>query len=226
MKTRTIVAAVLLAGLWYGLAIPACGQIASYVDGSGKRVFINAELPRVSRSAARRATTRGSHQTVEQAILPDRLDNVVREAAERHKLDPALLRAVIQAESGGDPTAVSRKGALGLMQLVPATAEQLGVGNAFDPAQNVDGGARFLRSLLDRYNGDLPKSLAAYNAGPAAVDRFGGVPNYRETRAYVRKIQDSYFRPGSGRLPSLWEAPAHPIRREVDERGRVVFTNE
>ena len=226
MATRSIAAAVLLAGLWFGLAIPTRGQIASHMDEHGKRVFVNADPPPAPRSAARHVRARVSQPSAEQAILPDRLERVVSEAAERHRLDPALLRAVIQAESGGDPKAISRKGALGLMQLVPATAEQMGVGNAFDPAQNVDGGARFLRSLLDRYHGDLPKSLAAYNAGVGAVERFGGVPNYKETRAYVHKIQETYFRPGSGRLPSLWDAPLHPIRREVDERGRVVFTNE
>jgi len=129
-------------------------------------------------------------------------------------------------ESGWNPGAVSHKGALGLMQLVPSTAVQLGVGNAFDPVQNVEGGARYLRSLLDRFHGDLEKSLAAYNAGPGVVERFGGMPNFRETRNYVQKVTNSYFRPGSGRNPSFTKAPRAPVRREVDERGRVVFTNE
>jgi soluble lytic murein transglycosylase-like protein len=226
MVMRCIGVVALVAGLGLGLAIPTPGQIASYTDASGKRVYINADPPPARRSTAAHLSTPRTRNTGEQVILPGRLERVVRDAAERHQLDPALLRAVIKAESGGDPLAISRKGALGLMQLTPATAEQMGVGNAFDPEQNVDGGARFLRSLLDRYNGDLTKSLAAYNAGTGTVDRFGGVPRYAETRAYVQKVTETYFRPGSGRLSTLWEAPTAPIRREVDANGRVVFTNE
>ena len=99
------------------------------------------------------------------------MDRIVREAAERHKVDPALVKAVISTESGWNPQAVSRKGAVGLMQLIPETAQRFGVGNPFDPAQNVEGGTTYLKSLLDRYNGDLTKTLAAYNAGERAVDR-------------------------------------------------------
>ena len=112
----------------------------------------------------------------------------MQKTAEKHHVDPNLVRAVISTESNWNASAVSRKGALGLMQLIPGTAQRLGVGNAFDPAQNVDAGVRYLGMLLERYNGDLNKTLAAYNAGPGAVDRFGGVPNFRETRNYVEKV--------------------------------------
>jgi hypothetical protein len=116
------------------------------------------------------------------------LSDVVNEASGRYRLDPDLVNSVIKAESGFNVRAVSRKGAQGLMQLMPGTASQLGVPNAFDPAANVDGGARYLRELLERYNFDLVKALAAYNAGTKRVEQYGGVPPYYETRAYVRRI--------------------------------------
>lgn len=113
----------------------------------------------------------------------------VERAASRHGVDPALLVAVIRAESAFDPEAVSPKGAIGLMQLMPATAELLAVDDPTDPGQNIDGGARWLRRMLDRFEGDLELALAAYNAGPETVVRYGGVPPYRETRQYVRAVQ-------------------------------------
>jgi len=149
----------------------------------------------------------------------DELDTMVQETAEKHNVDPKLVRAVISTESNWNPSAVSSKGAMGLMQLIPGTAQQLGVGNAFDPAQNVDAGVRYLGMLLERYNGDLSKALAAYNAGPGIVDRFGGVPNIPETRSYVRKVTSTYFGPGLQRR-------SPPIYRTVQADGRVVFTNE
>ena len=156
----------------------------------------------------------------------DPMDRMVQEAVERHKVDPALVKAVISTESGWNPRAVSRKGAVGLMQLIPETAERYGVGNLFDPAQNVEGGTTYLKWLLDRYNGDLPKTLAAYNAGEHAVDLYRGVPWYPETQKYVQKVTHAYFQPGSGRNPTLWSPPKAPVRREVDSNGRVIFTNE
>jgi soluble lytic murein transglycosylase-like protein len=116
------------------------------------------------------------------------LASLIEEAARRHAVDPELLRAVIGVESAFRPDAVSRKGAQGLMQLMPATARSLGVKDAFDPADNVEGGTRHLRTLIDRYHGDVERALAAYNAGEGAVQRHGGVPPYAETRAYVAKV--------------------------------------
>lgn len=116
------------------------------------------------------------------------LNEVVNEASGRYRLDPDLVNSVIKAESGFKVRAVSRKGAQGLMQLMPGTASQLGVSNAFDPQANVEGGTRYLRELLEKYNFDMVKALAAYNAGPQRVEQFGGVPPYYETRAYVARI--------------------------------------
>ena len=114
------------------------------------------------------------------------------EAARRHGLDPALVLAVVGVESAFRPDAVSPKGAQGLMQLMPAAAASLGVADPLDAAANLDGGAKHLQSLVERYHGDLKKALAAYNAGAGAVDRHGGVPPYAETRAYVGKVLERY----------------------------------
>ena len=113
---------------------------------------------------------------------------IIESAAKTEKLEPKLLRAVIEQESGFHACAVSAKGAMGLMQLMPSTVQQLDVQDPFDPKQSVDAGAKFLKQLLDRYKGDLPLALGAYNAGPATVDQAGGVPEIPETRSYVDSI--------------------------------------
>lgn len=222
--------AILVAGGWLASSLPSHAQIASYVDERGKLVYTNGDSPAPPRRGSIRPHGTGSDSSpavpLTSASPPDRLDRIVREASNRHQLDPALIKAVITTESGWNAQAVSRKGAVGLMQLAPGTAERYGVGNAFDPAQNVEAGATYLRSLLDRYRGDLTKSLAAYNAGERNVDRWHGVPGIPETQAYVQKVTDRYFRPGSGRDPKLWDPPKVPMRKEVEPNGRVVFTNE
>ena len=122
------------------------------------------------------------------------LASIIGDASARSRIDADFIASVIRAESGNNPRAVSRKGAQGLMQLMPQTASTLGVNDSFDPAENVDGGVRYLRELLMRYNGDAAKALAAYNAGPQRVQQYGGVPPYKETRAYVRRIITDYNR--------------------------------
>ncbi len=129
-----------------------------------------------------------------EAAKPADLNQVIREVSRRSRLDADFIASVIRAESGGNTNAVSRKGARGLMQLMPGTADQLGVKNSFDAAQNVDGGVRYLMQLLQQFNYDVPKALAAYNAGPQRVTQYKGVPPYRETRAYVARIIRDYNR--------------------------------
>lgn len=130
----------------------------------------------------------------ELALLPllPHLSDLIEPAASRYGLDSRLVAAVIWVESSGDPQAVSRKGAQGLMQLMPETARRLGVRDALNPNQNVEGGSQYLRQQLDDHNGDLSLALAAYNAGPQAVARYGGIPPYPETQKYVERVLDLY----------------------------------
>ena len=122
------------------------------------------------------------------------LNSIIREVSKRSQIDADFIASVIRAESGNNPRAVSPKGAVGLMQLMPATASQLRVKDSLDPAANVDGGVRYLLDLLVRYHYDVAKALAAYNAGPQRVEQYHGVPPYRETRAYVTRIINDYNR--------------------------------
>jgi hypothetical protein len=145
--------------------------------------------PHVELPAPVSAPARVSSAPIKPAIP---LNQVVDSASATYHLDPDLVNSVIHAESGFNTRAVSPKGARGLMQLMPGTANQLGVNNAFDPQDNVTGGSRYLRELLERYNFDLVKALAAYNAGPERVEKYQGVPPFRETRAYVNRIVHEY----------------------------------
>jgi soluble lytic murein transglycosylase-like protein len=220
---------------------PAHAQIAKVVDdSSGRQFFVNSDPPQSKFGSSRFAAAAKPHATIylpaessftgpsrpAMSVDRDGAEKLVREAAERHHMDPALVRAVIETESNWNSTAKSRKGALGLMQLIPTTAVRFGVNDAFNPQQNVDAGVRYLKTLLERYNGNLDLALAAYNAGEGAVDRAHGIPAFRETREYVQKVQNAYFRPGSGRVEGLWTNP-HAIRKDTESAsGRVIFTND
>ncbi len=155
------------------------------------------------------------------AATPGDIDTAIEQAAARHNVDPNLVRAVIKVESNFNPNAVSRKGAMGLMQLMPSTARQLNVHNPFDPEQNVDAGVRHLKQLLESYGGDIKLTLAAYNAGAGAVARSSGVPHYAETQNYVRRITNLYYS-GVGFNSSV---ARDPITVQRDARGVLYISN-
>lgn len=152
--------------------------------------------------------------------------HLIRAAAERYGVDTRLIEAIVQTESAGNPTAVSPKGARGLMQLMPERAAELGVRDSFDPQQNVDGGVRHMRDLLQRFGGDVTLALAAYNAGEAAVRSYGGVPPFTETREYVRRVRTLYNGGGSltPKAVALVTAPQR-VYLTVAEDGTMTFTN-
>jgi hypothetical protein len=163
------------------------GHDSSFVDVPTEEIDHFEAVP-VEPKPEKAASLPGSEPLKGNAGPPIDLNEVVNAASGTYRLDPDLVNSVIHAESGFNVRAVSPKGAQGLMQLMPGTASALGVQNAFDARDNVDGGARYLRELLERYDFDLIKALAAYNAGPQRVEHYGGVPPYHETKAYVARI--------------------------------------
>jgi transglycosylase-like protein with SLT domain len=226
-----IFSAAFLASLF---APSASGQIARVIGDDGRRFFVNAEplvTPKLTASRTRpniylpAESSFTGHSRPAMDMGRDGVEKLVREAADRHSMDPALVRAVIETESNWNPKAYSHKGAGGLMQLIPTTAQRYGAYDVFNPQQNIDAGVKHLKRLLERYNGNLDLALAAYNAGEGAVDRAHGIPAFRETRNYVQKVQNAYFRPGSGRLADAFVNP-HAIHRDVSPDGRIIFTNE
>ena len=152
---------------------------------------------------------------------PEEIDASITMAAARHNVDPNLVRAVVKVESNFNSNAVSRKGAMGLMQLMPQTARSLKVKNPFDPDQNVDAGVRHLKQLLENYGGDVNLTLAAYNAGSGAVARSAGIPHFAETQNYVRKITNLYY----GGVNLSYGTAHDPVRVQRDARGVLYISN-
>ena len=180
-----ILAAVILCLLITG---PAAADIYIYIDSDGVMHFTN--VPTSSNYqlyVKERPKRRGNKMDV------NRFDRYIDEAASLHGVDFPLVKAVIRAESAFNPKAVSKKGALGLMQIMPQNLEAFRVHDPFDPWQNIMGGTRYLKALLERFNGQVPLALAAYNAGPRAVDTHRGIPPIRETEDYVKKVMKYFY---------------------------------
>lgn len=205
----------LLSGLLLPLILPAWAtaggaRIYRRVDSSGVIHYSNIPPQPFLSSGPRRSEIRAS------------LQGLIRAAAGRHGVDSRLVEAIIAVESDFNPWAVSPKGAMGLMQLMPETARRYSVRNPFDPVENIAGGIQYLTDLLHRFGGDLRSILAAYNAGESAVAHHHGVPPYRETREYVKKVLRRYRRPST-----LFSRTAPPLRvyRSAGPGGRPIYTN-
>ena len=212
--------------IWTG---PALAEIYYRIDENGVARFTN-------------APTTPDYRLLQPGVLPSAsrltaasIDGLIEAFAAEHSIDSALIRAVIRAESNFNHRAVSRKGAQGLMQLMPATIWRLSVGDAFDPHENIGAGVRYLRQLLDQFQGDLTLALAAYNAGENAVLRYRGVPPYQETREYVRKVLSQYRRtrgePATSRVvsavPRAAEPPPPPpaLYKALEASGAILYSN-
>src|SRR5262245_16615617 len=224
--------AVLLMGMTAASSI-AEDNIQSFVNASGKIVFTNL----IDKPKSSPAPVVLQAPDLFGGSIPSSLQALVDTIARNHGIDPALVRAVIKTESNFNRFAVSSKGALGLMQLIPSTGRRYGVRDFFDPQQNVDGGVRHLKFLLEKFNGNLDLSLAAYNAGENLVERLGRIPPIPETTDYVRKIRAIY---GKNFVPTLAAARTAPAGKQgdeppkaenptifkvVDSRGVVHFSN-
>lgn len=201
-------------------ALPARADVYQYIDANGTISLTNVPNdPRYQRIISELPRSRS-------VISDGELEPVIARHSRVHRLHPALIRAVIKTESDFDPLAVSRAGAIGLMQLMPQTAMRLEVRDSYNPDENIGGGTKYLRQLLDRFNGNLPLALAAYNAGEQAVERYRGLPPIAETRQYVKKVLRYYraflmndrlsssrsYRPQAPAAPSRGLAPSMASR--------------
>jgi len=193
------------------------GEVSSYINS---HPALDSDLAKVQGKLAAHDPnyTRAAGN---RSVSASEIDRFIDEAAARHHVDPNLVRALVKVESNFNPHAVSPKGAMGLMQLMPDTARQYDVSNPFDAKQNVEAGVRHLKGLLASNKGNVSLSLAAYNAGQGAVERNGGIPPYTETRNYVKRITNLM---GSG-SDLAYSKPAFPIEVRRDERGRLIITN-
>jgi soluble lytic murein transglycosylase-like protein len=195
----------------------AASSLYRWEDGEGVAHFTNAPTDgRFRRLGALSGSAQGWLRLPE--AVRTHFGDEIREMATRHGVASDLVEAVIRVESAFNPRAVSNKGAQGLMQLMPRTASALGVRNAFDPRQNIEGGVRHLRYLLDRYPGNTALALAAYNAGEKAVDHYGGIPPYAETQQYVQKILGTSGWSGTRSVRAI-------IFRYTESDGTVTYSN-
>ena len=224
---------VVVLALCVSHAAPSVGasEIYRFVDDEGVLHFTNVPTdPRFQRISPRDGRgSRGAPDGSSIRLDHDTLNRLIGSAARRYGVEGELIKAVIKAESAFDPYAISRAGALGLMQLLPTTAQRLNVHDPFDPEDNIHGGVRYLRALLDRFEWNLPLALAAYNAGALRVEAAGGVPRIAETRRYIKKVLTYYHdyrqETDGQRELTIGQRPSRPIYRLTSPTGITILTN-
>jgi soluble lytic murein transglycosylase-like protein len=200
---KHIVCLVILMFFYFSLPNPTEARVYAYIDGKGELYYTHNTDSDFHRLANKSGIFSKAHVFVDRSAIPIKtwvpknndsismlINGYIKESATKHGIDPLLVKAIIKAESNFDAKAISTKGAQGLMQLMPATAKEFKIADPFDPMENIAGGTKYLRSLLDNYNGDVELSLAAYNAGPGNVR--GSIPNIYETKTYVSKVLGNY----------------------------------
>jgi len=222
-----VVLLVIMLVLFTGLESHA--DIYKYISDDGTVYFTNAPMDRNGSVVIKEKKSYQKPNEEYDRVYVSRgmFHDIAEEKARQHNIDPQLVKAVIKAESNWNPNAVSPKGALGLMQLMPSTASIMGVSNPFNPEDNIDGGIRYLKYLLQKFNGNLTLALAAYNAGPKLVDRIKNIPPIPETITYVRRVINYYSR-GKGTVVNM-DLPEikrqSRIQKIVLRDGTVLFTN-
>lgn len=204
----------------YTYTCPA-GGIYKYTDQNGVTHFTNVPTG----NGYKKIISTKDKETHRSAIKKNRsssasvsyYSHIIDSKSKKYNIEPSLINAVIKVESNGNSRAVSRKGAKGLMQLMPATASEMHVNNPFNPEENIDGGTRYLRYLLNRFDGDVSLALAAYNAGPKKIEKFGGIPPILETREYVKRVLSLYRGRGNARKASIYKL--------TFDDGTILYTN-
>ncbi len=233
MRKTTAITAISLYLLVFLLSGAAWSDIYRYTDESGVVCYTDAPLGKKTDLVLKEAhaAEKQQFQAKKGISVPVDYSHYIQKAASKYAIDSALIKAVIKTESNGNHRAVSRKGAIGLMQLMPTTANDMNVSNPFNPEENIEGGTRYLRMMLEKFDGDLTLALAAYNAGPGAVQKYRTVPPISETRDYVKKVyslykgRQTYATTGVARNEPPAEPKQPPIYKVTLDDGTILFTN-
>lgn len=221
---------VLLFSLFY-IVSPASSDVFKYVDENGVICYTDAPFGKKTEkvlSEKNKVAPADGSKSAKTPVLNTGFNSYVQKSAQKYDIEPDLIHAVIRTESNGNHRAISKKGAIGLMQLMPSTANDMNVRNPFSPEENIEGGTKYLKYLLEKFNGNLTLALAAYNSGPQTVEKYGNVPPISETRQYVNKVFSLYNGKKHYALStpseSYQEKPA-PIYKIVLDDGTILFTN-